>query len=48
MQTYLGAIMQMEDVTARQKQTFSRWVNMRAIFHKIKTFEEYDKSKAKE
>ena len=24
------------------------WVNMRAIFHKIKTFEEYSKRKAKE
>ena len=28
--------------------SLQRWVNMRAIFHKIKTFEEYDKSKAKE
>lgn len=28
--------------------SLQRWVNMRAIFHKIKTFEEYDKRKAKE
>lgn len=28
--------------------SLQRWVNMRAIFHKIPTFEEYDKEKAKE
>lgn len=28
--------------------SLQRWVNMRAIFHKIPTFEEYDKGKAKE
>lgn len=28
--------------------SLQRWVNMRAIFHKIPTFEEYDKVKAKE
>lgn len=28
--------------------SLQRWVNMRAIFHKIKTFEEYDRHKAKE
>lgn len=28
--------------------SLQRWVNMRAIFHKIATFEEYDRGKAKE
>ena len=28
--------------------SLQRWVNMRAIFHRIPTFEEYDKRKAKE
>ena len=28
--------------------SLQRWVNMRAIFHKISTFEEYDRAKAKE
>lgn len=28
--------------------SLQRWVNMRAIFHKIPTFEEYDQKKAKE
>lgn len=28
--------------------SLQRWVNMRAIFHKIPTFEEYDSKKAKE
>ena len=28
--------------------SLQRWVNMRAIFHKVKTFEEYDKKAAKE
>lgn len=28
--------------------SLQRWVNMRAIFHKIKTFEEYDRKAAKE
>ena len=28
--------------------SLQRWVNMRAIFHKVLTFEEYDKLKAKE
>lgn len=28
--------------------SLQRWVNMRAIFHKIPTFEEYDRGKAKE
>lgn len=28
--------------------SLQRWVNMRAIFHKVKTFEEYDKGLAKE
>ena len=28
--------------------SLQRWVNMRAIFHKISTFEEYDRGKAKE
>lgn len=28
--------------------SLQRWVNMRAIFHKIPTFEEYDRKKAKE
>lgn len=28
--------------------SLQRWVNMRAIFHKVKTFEEYDKTLAKE
>lgn len=28
--------------------SLQRWVNMRAIFHKIPTFEEYDRRKAKE
>ena len=28
--------------------SLQRWVNMRAIFHRVKTFEEYDKGLAKE
>ena len=28
--------------------SLQRWVNMRAIFHRVKTFEEYDKKAAKE
>lgn len=28
--------------------SLQRWVNMRAIFHRIPTFEEYDKRKAKQ
>jgi hypothetical protein len=28
--------------------SLQRWVNMRAIFNKVRTFEEYDKLKAKE
>ena len=28
--------------------SLQRWVNMRAIFHRVKTFEEYDRGKAKE
>lgn len=28
--------------------SLQRWVNMRAIFHKVKTFEEYDRGLAKE
>lgn len=28
--------------------SLQRWVNMRAIFHKVPTFEEYSKIKAKE
>ena len=28
--------------------SLQRWVNMRAIFHKVARFEDYDKLKAKE
>lgn len=33
---------------ASRYKSLQRWVNMRAIFHKVNTFEEYDKIKAKE
>ena len=33
---------------APRYKSLQRWVNMRAIFHKVNTFEEYDKIKAKE
>ena len=36
-----------QHAAARYK-SLQRWVNMRAIFHTVATFEEYDKTKAKE
>lgn len=33
---------------APRYKSLQRWVNMRAIFHKVNTFEEYDRIKAKE
>lgn len=33
---------------APRYKSLQRWVNMRAIFHKVNTFEEYDIIKAKE
>ena len=33
---------------APRYKSLQRWVNMRAIFHKVNTFNEYDKNKAKE
>lgn len=36
-----------QHATARYK-SLQRWVNMRAIFHRVATFDEYDRQKAKE